>query len=67
MRRSLSKLLTSVFLLNIELGAATRGNFNPYQNFVEWLNAAKADGKLDFGNAGLAARMFYGLVEGCVT
>lgn len=66
-RRSLSKLLTSVFLLHVELGAATRGNFNPYRNLIEWLEDARADGKLDFESAQLTARIFYGLVEGCVT
>lgn len=66
-RRGLSKLLTSVFLLHIELGKVTRSNFNPHKNLITWLKAAQADGKLHFTSPELTARMFYGLVEGCIT
>lgn len=66
-RRRLSKLLTSVFLLNVEFGNATRGDFQPYKDFIAWLEAARAEGKLALESPALAARMFYGMVEGCVT
>lgn len=67
LRRALSKLLTSVFLLKTEFGNATRGNFEPYKDLISWLIEARADGKLRFQAPELAARMFYGLVEGCIT
>jgi TetR/AcrR family transcriptional regulator, regulator of autoinduction and epiphytic fitness len=65
--RGLSKLLTSVFLMNIEFGKATRNQYAPHQNLIQWLKAAKSDGKLSFQSPQLAARIFYGLVEGCIT
>ena len=66
-RRGLSRLLTSTFLMNIEFGKATRGQYEPHAALVEWLEAAKADGKIIFESSRLAARMFYGMVEGCLT
>ena len=66
-RRGLSRLLTSTFLMNIEFGKATRGQYEPHTALVAWLNAAKADGKMSFESPELAARMFYGMVEGCLT
>ena len=65
--RGLSKLLTSVFLMNIEFGKATYNQYTPHQNLIQWLKAAKSDGKLSFQSPQLAARIFYGLVEGCIT
>jgi len=65
--RGLSKLLTSVFLMNIEFGQATYSQYTPHQNLIQWLKAAKSDGKLSFQSPQLAARIFYGLVEGCIT
>ncbi|MCL2320790.1 MAG: TetR/AcrR family transcriptional regulator [Oscillospiraceae bacterium] len=66
-RRGLSRLLTSTFLINIEFGKATRGQYEPHLALIEWLNSAKADGKMNFESSELAARMFYGMVEGCLT
>jgi len=66
-RRGLSRLLTSTFLMNVEFGKATRGQYEPHAAFIEWLNAVKADAKMNFESAALAAQMFYGMVEGCLT
>ena len=66
-RRGLSKLFTSVFLMNIDFGKATRSQFEPHKAFILWLNSAKEDKKLGFQSPELAARIFYGMVEGCLT
>lgn len=66
-RRGLSKLFTSVFIMDIEFGKSTRSQYNPHQALILWLNSAKEDGKLDFQSPELAARIFYGMVEGCLT
>ena len=66
-RRGLSKLLTSVFLMDIDFGKRTRSRYQPHQAFIAWLNAAQTDQRLTFESAGLTARIFYGLVEGCLT
>ena len=66
-RRGLSKLFTSVFLLDIEFGKATRSQHNPYKAFIQWLISAKEDGKLNYQSPELTARIFYGMVEGCLT
>ena len=66
-RRGLSKLFASVFLMNIEFGRKTRSQYEPHKNFIIWLNAAKEDQKLSFESPELAARLFYGMVEGCLT
>ena len=66
-RRGLSKLFTSVFLMDIDLGKKTRSQFEPHRAFIIWLNSAKEDQKLNFQSPELAARVFYGMVEGCLT
>ena len=66
-RRGLSKLLTATFLMDIEFGKATRGQYQPHADFIEWLKAAKEDGRIDFETPELAARMYYGMIEGCLT
>ncbi len=66
-RRGLSKLFTSVFLMNIDFGKKTRGQFDPHRAFIIWLNAAREDQKLNFQSPELTARVFYGMVEGCLT
>lgn len=66
-RRGLSKLLAQVFLANPPLGAATRGRFDPHAPLIAWLQAAQADGRLTVPRPQLAARIFYGMVEGCLT
>ena len=67
-RRGLSKFLTSVFVMDIEFGKKVRSQAKPpHEGFIKWLTSAKADGKLHFDSAQLAAQIFYGLVEGCLT
>lgn len=67
-RRGLSKFLTSVFVMDIEFGKKIRSQSKPpHEDFVKWLNYAKDDEKLSFQSANLAAQIFYGLVEGCLT
>jgi TetR/AcrR family transcriptional regulator of autoinduction and epiphytic fitness len=66
-RRGLSKLFTSVFLMDIDFGKKTRSQFEPHKAFIVWINAAKEDQKLSFQSPELAARIFYGMVEGCLT
>ncbi len=66
-RRGLSKLFTSVFLMDIEFGKATRSQYEPHKALILWLLRAKKDGKLNFQSPELAARIFYGMVEGCLT
>ena len=66
-RRGLSKLFTSVFLMDIDFGKETRNQFEPHKAFIQWLNSAKEDKKLSFQSPELAARIFYGMVEGCLT
>lgn len=66
-RRGLSKLFTSVFLMDIDFGKKTRSQFEPHKAFIVWLNAAKENQKLDFQSAELVARVFYGMVEGSLT
>lgn len=66
-RRGLSKLFTSVFLMDIDFGRKTRSQYEPHRAFIIWLNSAKEDQKLYFQSPELAARVFYGLVEGCLT
>jgi len=66
-RRGLSKLFTSVFLMDVDFGKKTRSQYEPHKAFIIWLNSAKEDQKLSFQSPVLAARLFYGMVEGCLT
>lgn len=66
-RRGLSKLLTSVFLMNIDFGKKTRGQYQPHKALILWLNSAQEDHKLNVQSPELAAQVFYGMVEGCLT
>ena len=66
-RRGLSKLFTSVFLTDPALCASTRGRFTPHSALIRWLQAANLDGTLRTASPELAARLFYGMVEGCIT
>ncbi len=65
--RGISRLLTSVFLMNVDFGRETRGQHSPHRDLMGWLEAARADGKIAAESSELAARVFYGMVEGCVT
>ena len=66
-RRGISRLLTSVFLVDQKFGRETRGQHRPYQNLIQWLKEAEKDGKIHFSSAQSAAGIFYGLIEGCIT
>jgi TetR/AcrR family transcriptional regulator of autoinduction and epiphytic fitness len=66
-RRGLSKLLTATFLMDIDFGKRTRSQYEPYKEFVAWLERAKADKKIKCDSPLIAARIFYGMVEGCLT
>jgi TetR/AcrR family transcriptional regulator of autoinduction and epiphytic fitness len=66
-RRGLSKLLTATFLMDLEFGKAVHSQYEPHKAFIDWLHSARDDGKICFQSAELAAEIFYGLVEGCLT
>lgn len=66
-RRGLSRLLTSTFLMDSEFGKTIHGQYAPHRNLVSWLEAAREDGRLRFDSSALTAKVFYGLVEGCIT
>lgn len=66
-RRGLSKLLASVFLMDVPLRKATKSQHSSYKSFIDWLLAAKDHKQLDFVSPELPARIFYGMVEGCIT
>lgn len=66
-RRGLSKLLTSVFLMDIGFGKDTRSQYEPHKAFILWLNSARDDHKINFESPELVAQIFYGMVEGCLT
>jgi TetR/AcrR family transcriptional regulator of autoinduction and epiphytic fitness len=66
-RRGLSKLLTATFLMDIEFGRTVHSQYEPHKAFIDWLHSAMTDGKIRFESAELAAEIFYGLVEGCLT
>lgn len=66
-RRRISKLLTSTFLMNVDFGNETRNQYESHKALIRWLNAAKADEKMRFESPELAATVFYGMIEGCLT
>lgn len=66
-RRGLSRLLTSTFLMDPDFAKAVHTQYVPHGSFIAWLEAAGKDGRLDVDSPALAARVFYGLVEGCIT
>ena len=49
-RRGLSRLLTSVFLINADFGKATRGQHAPHKGFIGWFREAQADGRIRPGD-----------------
>lgn len=66
-RRGLSRLLTGTFLHDPGFGVRTHGQHDPQAAFIAWVEAAVTDGTVKVSDAGLAARVFYGLVQGAVT
>jgi len=67
-RLGLSRVLTSVFIRDIEYARTTRAKYaSPHEPFVKWLLAAHADNKLQIDNPALAAMVFYAMIEGALT
>lgn len=67
-RRGLSKFLTSYFLNDTRRVSQFQGQIAlAHQEFIRWVEAACTDHKLRVSSPELAASMFYGLVEGCLT
>lgn len=53
--------------MDIDFGKETRSQYEPHKAFIIWLNSAKEDQKLSFQSPELAAKIFYGMVESCLT
>jgi len=67
-RLGLSRVLTSVFIRDIEYARLTWEKYAPpHEPFVRWLMAAHADNKLNVDHPALAARVFYAMIEGALT
>lgn len=67
LQRGVSKLLASVFLFKPDFVKKTMTEQKFHEDFINWLYAAKEDGKMTFDSAELTAQIFYGMVEGCLT
>lgn len=65
--RGLSRLLASVYLFKIDFVLKTMEKHPFHSDFINWLNKAQEDGKLEFQSPKLAAQIFYGMIEGCIT
>lgn len=67
-RLGLSRVLTSVFIRDIDYARMTRAKYaSPHEPFIKWLLAAHEDNKLQIDNPPLAARVFYAMIEGALT
>ena len=67
-RLGLSRVLTSVFIRDIDYARTTRAKYaSPHEPFIKWLIAAHTDNKLQIDNPPLAARVFYAMIEGALT
>jgi TetR/AcrR family transcriptional regulator of autoinduction and epiphytic fitness len=66
-RRALSRLLTSVFLFDTAFAVRTHAQHDPNADLTAWIERAVGDRRLDVPSPPGAARLFYGMVEGCVT
>jgi len=67
-RLGLSRVLTSVFIRDIDYARETRMKYeSPHEPFIRWLIAAHEDNKLHIDNPVLAARVFYAMIEGALT
>lgn len=67
-RLGLSRVLTSVFIRDIDYARMTRAKYaSPHEPFIKWLLAAHEDNKLQIDNPSLAARVFYAMIEGALT
>lgn len=64
-RVALARILTSIFAINSELREkAQSGCSTQTTNLVAWLTAAHADGRIRETDFEMAAKVFYGLIEG---
>ena len=67
-RLGLSRVLTSVFIRDIDYARMTREKYaSPHEPFIKWLIAAHEDNKLYIEDPALAARVFYAMIEGALT
>ena len=67
-RLGLSRVLTSVFIRDIDYARTTRAKYaSPHEPFIGWLIAAHEDNKLHVDDPPLAARVFYAMIEGALT
>lgn len=67
-RLGLSRMLTSVFIRDIDYARMTRAKYaSPHEPFIQWLIAAHEDNRLHIDNPALAARVFYAMIEGALT
>lgn len=67
-RLGLSRVLTSVFIRDIDYARKTRAKYaSPHEPLIKWLIAAHEDNKLQIDNPSLAARVFYAMIEGALT
>ncbi|WP_127584632.1 TetR/AcrR family transcriptional regulator [Paenibacillus koleovorans] len=67
-RLGLSRVLTSVFIRDIDYARMTTAKYaSPHEPFIRWLQAAHEDNKLRIDNPLLAARVFYAMIEGALT
>jgi len=67
-RLGLSRVLTSVFIRDIDYARETRMKYeSPHEPFIRWLIAAHKDNKLHIDDPVLAARVFYAMIEGALT
>jgi len=67
-RLGLSRVLTSVFIRDIEYAGTTRAKYaSPHEPLIKWLMAAHEDNKLHVDNPPLPARVFYAIIEGALT
>ncbi|MEI5909712.1 TetR/AcrR family transcriptional regulator [Bacillus spongiae] len=67
-RLALSKVLTTVFLQDLELVTETKAKYGPpHANLVAWLKAADEDGRMEIPDANLAAQIYHAMIEGALT
>ena len=67
-RLGLSRVLTSVFIRDIDYARRIRSKYvSPHEPLIQWLTAAHEDNRLRIDDAPLAARVFYAMIEGALT
>lgn len=67
-RLDLSRFLTITFLKDLDFQRKMVAKFpNMYGMLIEWLAAAREDGRIRTDNVPLAARLYYAMVTGAIT